>query len=154
MFRRRCLCIAKSLSYHSREHDGCTSLQPVAKQVLVFGPTSTYPAKQVKLTVSRNWNDQPCRSPPVVGDPGSPQLLADKKQTWKVIPSVAPSVNSLSTAISLKGEKSSQKMFLALVVTTLLSCSAQKVAFVLQTCSANNFLIKQSCALRGYVVLN
>ena len=45
----------------------------------MLGPSSSYPGKHVKFTVLPNWNNQPSRLP-LTGDPGSPQLTADKNK--------------------------------------------------------------------------
>lgn len=59
---------------------GCVSVQVwLARQVLFSGPSKKYPSKQLKLTVLLYWNNQPIRFP-FIGDPGSPQLTANKSK--------------------------------------------------------------------------
>lgn len=56
---------------------GCIPLQVwLAWQILVLGPSRIYPSKHLNLTVWLYWNNHPTRFP-LVGDPGSPQLLAE-----------------------------------------------------------------------------
>ena len=76
-------------TFNLRLQTGCVSLQVwLARQVLVLGPSRTYPLSHLKLTVLLYWNNQPMRAP-FSGDPGSPQLLAETNQAGTMVASYA-----------------------------------------------------------------